>query len=280
MREVTVAAVQLTSGSDVDDNIDRAVDLIRLAAHQGASYVQVPEYFNYLGPQKGFERAAESIPGPTTNRLALVAREYRVTVHLGSLLERSPQAGKYFNTSVLLNPVGDIVATYRKIHLFDVDVPDVTAQRESNVITAGENLVVARLPLFSIGMTVCFDLRFPEFYRALAVAGAELFAVPSAFNAVTGAAHWDTLVRARAIENHAFVVAAAQVGTTREGVATHGHSMIVDPWGVVVAQAAGDGPDVITAAIDVDEVLRRRQQIAVLEFRRPDLYASDVEIVD
>jgi predicted amidohydrolase len=279
VRQVTVAAVQLSSGSDIDNNIERAAELTRLAASQGATYVQLPEYFNYLGPHKGFERAAESVPGPTTSRMADVARENDVTLHLGSLLERSPGAGKYFNTSVLLSSRGDILATYRKIHLFDVDVPGANVQRESKVINAGGELVVVTLPLFSLGMTICFDVRFPELYRALVGAGAELFAVPSAFNAVTGAAHWDTLVRARAIENHAFVVAAAQVGTTSEGIATYGHSMIVDPWGVIVAQATTDGPEVVTATIDLDDVLLRRQQIAVMEYRRPDLYGSDVRIV-
>jgi predicted amidohydrolase len=279
VRQVTVAAVQLSSGTDVDSNVTQAVELIHLAAGQGATYVQVPEHFNYLGPQSGFEEAAESVPGPTTYRMAEVARESHATVHLGSLLERSPRSGKYFNTSVLLSPRGDIIATYRKIHLFDIDVPDATVHRESDVICAGDELVVATLPLFTLGMTICFDVRFPELFRALAGGGAELFAIPSAFNAVTGAAHWDTLVRARAIENHAFIVAAAQVGTTSEGIATYGHSMIVDPWGVVVAQSTTNGPEVVTTTIDLDEVLRRRHQIAVMEFRRPDLYGSDIRIV-
>ncbi|MEO9180654.1 MAG: carbon-nitrogen hydrolase family protein, partial [Acidimicrobiales bacterium] len=257
MKQVTVAAVQMSSGSDVDHNVECAIALIGLAAEQGAEYVQVPEYFNYLGPSKGFERVAESVPGPTTTRMADVARARNVTLHLGSLLEHSPIEGKFFNTSVLLNPQGDIVATYRKIHLFDVDVPGAIVHRESDVIAAGDDLVVANLALFTLGMTICFDVRFPELYRALTNEGAELLAVPAAFNAVTGAAHWDTLVRARAIENHAFVIAAAQVGTTSEGIATYGHSIIVDPWGVVVNEAATNEPEIVMATIDVDEVLRR-----------------------
>lgn len=280
MRHVTVAAVQLSSGSDVESNVTRATDLIALATSQGANYVQVPEYFNYLGPPNGFERAAETIPGPTTNRMADVARELGVTLHLGSLLEHSPIAGKFFNTSVLLSPSGDIVATYRKIHLFDVDLPGAIVHRESDAIAAGDELVLANLPLFALGMTICFDVRFPELYRALTSAGAELLAVPAAFNAITGAAHWDTLIRARAMENHAFVVAAAQVGTTNEGIATYGHSIIVDPWGVVVGQAITNQPEVVMATIDLDDVRRRRQQIAVMEYRRPDLYGSSVRIVD
>ncbi len=280
MRRATVGAVQLSSGSDVDHNVERAIELIDVAVEQGAEYVQVPEYFNYLGPPSEFARVAETVPGPTTTRMANVARTRNVTLHLGSLLERSPIEGKFFNTSVLLNPEGDIVATYRKVHLFDVDVPGAIVHRESDVIAAGDNLVVVNLPHFALGMTICFDVRFPELYRALASAGAEIFAVPAAFNAFTGAAHWDTLVRARAIENHAFVVAAAQVGTTSERIATYGHSMIVDPWGVVLSQAVTNEPEVIIATIDLDEVLRRRQQIAVMQYRRPDLYGSNVRIVD
>ncbi len=278
LRHVTVAAVQLSSGADPDDNLARATELIRRAAAQGATYIQTPEYVTYLGPHEGFDQAAEAVPGPTTSQMAQVAQELGVTLHLGSLIESSPVAGKYFNTSVLLRSDGGLAVTYRKIHLFDVDVPGANVQSESSVITAGDELVVATLPDFSLGMTICFDLRFPEQYRALASAGAELFAVPSAFNAVTGAAHWDTLLRARAIENHAFVVAAAQVGTTSEGIATHGHSMIVDPWGVVLARAATQGPEVVMATIDLDEVRRRRQQIAVLDLRRTALYETDVHV--
>jgi predicted amidohydrolase len=277
---VIVAAVQLSSGVEAAHNVEQAISLINEAADRGASYIQVPEYFNYLGPSKGFVDIAESVPGPTTGQMAAVAMARGVTLHLGSLLEKSSNSERFFNTSVVLNPLGQIVATYRKIHLFDIDVPSAVVQRESDVITAGSELVMVSVGKVQLGLSICFDLRFPEMYRELARSGAEILAIPAAFNAVTGKAHWEILVRSRAIENHAFVVAAAQVGTTNEGIATYGHSMIVDPWGEVLAESAKLVPDVITAVLDLDEVAKRRRQIAVMNIRRPDLYAENVHLLE
>jgi predicted amidohydrolase len=278
--EFVVAAVQLTSNADVSRNIDEAEILVNEAATRGARYIQLPEYCNYVGPFRGFARAAETIPGPTTSRMAELARARAVTLHLGSLLEVSPVAGKFYNTSVLIGPTGEISATYRKIHLFDVNVPDAIIFRESDVTAPGNEMVVARLNEFSLGMSVCFDVRFPELYRKLSLAGAEVIAIPAAFNAVTGQAHWELLVRSRAIENHAFVVAAAQVGTTPEGIATYGHSLIVDPWGEILAEAVSDRAEVVLATLELNEVARRRSQIAVMDFLRPDVYDREVRAVD
>ena len=277
---ITVAAVQLSSGTDAVRNVDEAVRLVDAAADLGAQYVQVPEYFNFVGPFAGFEGAAESIPGATTTRMAALAKTRNLTLHLGSLLETSPSPGKFFNTSVVIGASGEIIATYRKVHLFDVNVPGAIVFRESDITTPGDEIVVARLDEFSLGLSVCFDVRFAELYRNLALAGAEVLAIPAAFNAVTGRAHWDLLVRARAIENHAFVVAAAQVGTTTEGIATYGHSLIVDPWGEVLAEATSDQPEGIVATLDLNEVARRRSQIAVKDFRRPDVYGREVRVTD
>jgi predicted amidohydrolase len=276
----TVAALQMTSGTDPRVNVERALELVERAADRGATYIQLPEYFNYLGPASGFADVAESVPGPTTDRLAAVAASRGVSVHIGSLLERSDDPTRCYNTGVLLDPAGDIVATYRKAHLFDIDVPDEVVHRESDAIRSGERLVVCDLPAFRLGMSICFDLRFPELYRSLALAGATVLAIPAAFNAVTGRAHWEVLVRARAIENHAFVVAAAQVGTTAEGIETYGHSLVVGPWGDVLAESLVAGEDVLVVEIDVGDVVRRRGQIAVLELRRADLYGQPVEISD
>lgn len=270
--EVTMAAVQLSSGSHVASNVETAIELVGQAADRDATYIQLPEYFNYLGPTKNFAEVAESIPGPTTSRMGEIAKSRDVTIHLGSMLEKSPHSTKCFNTSVIITPRGEVGATYRKIHLFDVDVPGEVVQQESDAIGAGEQLVVASLAGFQLGMSVCFDLRFPEMYRELAVRGASVLAIPAAFNAATGRVHWEVLVRARAIENHAYVVAAAQVGTMTEGMATHGHSLIVGPWGEVLAESKQPGPDVLVATLDLQEVNRRRSQIAVLDLRRPDLY--------
>jgi predicted amidohydrolase len=272
--EIRVAAVQLASGADPADNLERAVALVLRAIERGATYVQLPEYVNYRGPATRYVDVAEFIPGPTTNRLAEVAKEHGVTVHVGSLLELSSVPSKSYNTSVVIAPTGEIVATYRKGHLFDVNVPGEIVHLESKDIVAGDHLVVVDVAGFSLGLSVCFDLRFPEMYRQLCLSGATVLAVPSSFAVATGRVHWEVLLRARAIENHAYVIAAAQAGVTTEGVSSFGHSMIIGPWGEVLAESDLDGEDVLVVDVDPDEVARRRSQISVLELRRPDLYRS------
>ena len=273
---VKVAAVQLSSGPDAERNVDTAIELVREAASAGAQYVQLPEYFNYLGRSRGFSDAREPIPGPTTVRMGELAKSLSISLHLGSVLDAIPDSTRCFNTSVLFGPDGAIVATYRKAHLFDVDVPGQIVHRESDDVAPGHEMVIARVGPMNLGMTICFDVRFPELYRALATDGADVLAIPAAFNASTGRAHWEVLLRARAIENHAFVVSATQVGTTSDGIVTYGHSMIIDPWGAVLCESTHDGPDIIHATLDLSEVDRRRSQIAVLDLRRPDLYGGDV----
>lgn len=268
----------MTSGTDKAANLATAIELVHAAADRGARYVQVPEYFNFLSPPRTMPDAAESIPGPTTEAMAEIASSRSISVHLGSLIERAEEPDKVFNTSVLIDPEGRIAATYRKTHLFDVDIPGVIAYHESDVIVPGERLAVVDVGRVRFGLSICFDLRFPELYRALAGAGAQVLAVPAAFNVTTGRAHWAVLVRSRAIENHAFVIAAAQVGTTAEGIATWGHSMIVDPWGVVMAESSKSGPDVLVATLEIDQVATRRAQISVFDFRRPDLYGAPVHV--
>jgi predicted amidohydrolase len=238
--------------------------------------VQIPEYFIYRGPTSRYHSVAEPVPGTTTALLGALARELGVTLHIGSLFEQAAESEKSFNTSVVISPDGDVVATYRKVHLFDVNVPGGVEHLESRNIVPGERLVVADVEGFTLGMSVCFDVRFPELYRALCLAGATVLAVPSSFAVATGRVHWATLLRARAIENEAYVIAAAQAGTTSEGVSSYGHSMIIDPWGEVLAESTIDGEDVLVATIDLDEVDRRRSQIAVFELRRPDVYGGDV----
>ncbi len=271
-REVRVAAVQLASGPEPEENVERAVVLVRRAASEGARYVQLPEYFNYRGLTSRYHLVAEAVPGPTVDRLGALARELGITVHVGSLFERSSEPERSFNTSVVLAPSGEVVATYRKVHLFDVNVPGEVEHRESRNIAPGHRLVVAEVEGFTLGMSVCFDVRFPELYRSLCLAGATVLAVPSSFAVATGRVHWSTLLRARAIENEAYLIAAAQAGTTSQGVSSYGHSMIIDPWGEVLAESTLEGEDVLVETIDLDEVARRRSQIAVLELRRPDAY--------
>jgi predicted amidohydrolase len=275
-REVRVAAVQMTSGPNPEQNVDDAVDFVRRAANEGTSYVQLPEYFNYRGPTSRYSSVAESIPGPTTNRLGELARDLGITLHVGSLFERAEEPDKAYNTSVVLAPSGEIIATYRKVHLFDVNVPGGIEHRESRHIAPGDRLVVAHVDGFTLGLSVCFDLRFPELYRELSLAGATVLAAPSSFAIATGRVHWTTLLVARAIENHAFVIAAAQAGTTSQGVSSYGHSMIIDPWGEILAESGFDSEDVLIATIDLDQVEARRSQIAVLELRRPEIYDRGV----
>jgi predicted amidohydrolase len=269
-----VAALQMRSGTDKALNVATAIELVHAAADQGATYIQLPEYFNFYGPARHYEGVAESVPGTTTDQMADVARARGVSVHLGSLLETSTYERRSYNTSVLIGASGEILATYRKAHLFDIDVPGEVTFHESAAIAPGSQLVLAPLGRFVLGLTICFDVRFAEQYRALALRGATVFSVPAAFSAVTGPAHWQVLLRARAIENHAFVVAATQAGTTDEGLATYGHAMIIDPWGEVLAETRTDQPEIVLASIDPDEVTRRRREIDVFALRRPVLYGE------
>jgi predicted amidohydrolase len=273
-REVRVAAVQLAAGAEPSVNIERAVALVSRAARHGAEYIQLPEYFNYRGKTSYYTQIAETIPGPITARLADLAQDLGVVIHVGSTFERSPDPAKTYNTSVVLGPNGEILAKYRKGHLFDVRLSGELDYEESRAIAPGDQLVVVDLPGFHLGLSVCFDLRFSELYRQLALHGATVFAIPSSFSVPTGRVHWEVLVRARAIESLAYVVAAAQAGTTDEGVSSYGHSMIVDPWGEVVAESTVDTEDIIYATISEQEVARRRAQIDVWHLQRPTLYDS------
>jgi predicted amidohydrolase len=271
-----VAAIQMTSGSDVATNETAIFRLIERASDLGATYIQLPEYATYWGPRSGYDAAAKSLDDGFVRQLGLLARGRAVSVHLGSMLE-SAGDGRFFNTSVVIGPNGDVVAYYRKTHLFDARPPGGVTYFESEFISSGSTMRVVRIGDLRVGLSICFDVRFAELYRALVLAGANVLAVPAAFSAQTGPAHWEVLLRARAIENHAFVIAAAQAGTTKEGLATHGHSIIVSPWGEIIAESASSGEDVLVVDLDLEEVTRRRGQIEVLRLRRPDVYGGDVE---
>jgi deaminated glutathione amidase len=273
-REIRVAAVQLSSGAHPAANVERAQQLVRRAASEGASYIQLPEYFNFRGSASRYSSVAESIPGPTTEIFSDLARELQVIIHIGSMFERSSHPDKSFNTSVVIDVDGEILATYRKGHLFDVNVPGEIVHEESRHIAAGDQLSVVDVTGLRLGLSVCFDLRFAELYRQLSLHGATVLAVPSSFAVATGRVHWEVLLRARAIENHAYVIAAAQSGTSDEGVSSYGHSLIIGPWGDVLAESGLDGEDIIYATITGDEVARRRSQIDVWTLQRPDLYES------
>jgi predicted amidohydrolase len=269
------AVVQLTSTSDETANWDAARRLVERAAAHGARLVATPENTNYLGPHEEKVRRAEPLDGPTVGRFAELARRLGIHLLLGSFNERSDEPSRCYNTSVLLGPEGQLLAVYRKLHLFDVDVPGGVRFAESATCKPGDpadpshGLVVADTPLGRLGLTICYDLRFAELYRRLADMGADLLAVPSAFTLATGKDHWEPLLRARAIENQCFVLAPAQHGRHDDGGLreSYGHAMIVDPWGLPLATAA-DGPGLAIAEIDLERTAQVRRAIPVRQHRR------------
>lgn len=262
MRRFAVAAVQLDAGADRKANLGRAEGFVVDAAARGARLVVLPEVFSWRGPSDQEAEHAEPIPGPTSEWASRLAARLRIHLVAGSLLEASGTR-RPFNTSVLVGPDGAIAGRYRKVHLFDVDIPGRVTVRESDTRQGGDTTVTVPTDLGVVGMSVCYDLRFPELYRRLSRAGAEIIVVPSAFTFPTGAAHWEVLLRARAIENQAYVIAPDQIGSSASGGLSYGHSMIVDPWGVVLARA-GDGEGVLLAEIDRDYLERVRREVPCL----------------
>ena len=255
-----VAAVQMRTGPDLEGNLARARALAEEAARRGAELVALPEVFTWRGPRADEDAAASPIPGRVSEFLRRLAMDLDVVVVGGSFLERTAEGGKSYNTSLLIAPGGAILARYRKIHLFDVDLPGEVSVRESETRAYGRDVVTAATTLGTIGLSICYDLRFPELYRRLAASGATIITVPSAFTFYTGAAHWEPLLRARAIENQAYVIAPNQAGKSPLGFPDYGHSMIVDPWGTIIAHAA-DGEQVIVAELDSERVASVRRQM-------------------
>jgi predicted amidohydrolase len=271
-----VAVVQLNSSGERDENVARALQLVDQAANQGTQFVLLPEYMTFLGAYSRYAEMSETVPGPTSRQLAATARRHAIYLHGGSLIQKTHLPDRFYNTSLLFDPQGELMARYRKVHLFDVNVPGQVTDTESHTILPGDSLTIAALPECNLGLSICFDLRFPEMYRQMAAAGAEVFVVPAAFARATGRAHWEILLRARAIENHAYVLAAAQYGKDAAGHWRYGRSMMIDPWGEVLAAAPEMGEQVLIADISREVVLRRRQQMPVLDMRRPDVYASSL----
>ncbi len=263
-----VGLIQMRSGLEPQANLTMALALIDEAKRAGVDYVQTPEMTNILALKRDhlFSKIVSEEQDATLATLREVARQLGIYIHIGSLaLKASPE--KAVNRSFLIDRKGDIAARYDKIHMFDVDLAGGESYRESNNYRAGELAVVADLPWGRLGLTVCYDLRFPALYRALAEAGALFLAIPSAFTKQTGEAHWHVLQRARAIENGCFVFATAQGGTHENGRATFGHSLVVDPWGRVLAEGGAE-PGVIVAEIDPAEVAAARARIPSLHHGR------------
>jgi predicted amidohydrolase len=275
-----VAAIQLNSTGEVARNVETAERLVRGAAADGAELAVLPEKWNLLGDSAALLQGAEPLDGPTVSAARSWARELGIHLVAGSIAERGDDPDKSFNTSILIGPEGELEASYRKIHMFDVDVGGV-AYRESEHEEPGDEIVTAELggalEGVTIGMSVCYDLRFPELYRILAVRGATVITVPSAFTLETGRDHWDVLLRARAIENQAFVLAANQIGEAPPHYRSYGRSAILDPWGVVLAQAP-DEQCFITADLDLELQDRVRTMLPSLANRRPGSYRWPDEV--
>jgi len=270
METLRVAAVQVTSTSDVDRNLARCADLIGEAAGRGARLVGLPENFAFIGEEQEKLALAESLDGPPgriLGTMAGLAREANSWLLLGGMGERSDDAKRVHNTSVLLRPDGTIAARYRKIHLFDVNIADGAVFQESATVKPGADLVVADTPWGGLGLSVCYDLRFPELYRTLVSRGARMLAVPAAFTLFTGKDHWQVLLRARAIENLCWMFAPAQTGRNNEKRHCYGHACIIDPWGVVVADA-GDREGLAVADLDFAAQDRIRKELPSLDHRR------------
>jgi predicted amidohydrolase len=261
-----VAACQVNSQSDRGANLSAALAMLERAAADGADIAVLPEYVDYLGPVEQ-EPAPEPADGEFASIFADAARRLSLWVVAGSYREVGPGDGRTFNTSLVFDRSGVLKATYRKVHLFDVDIPGRVAYQESRTVAPGAELATVDVEGVRFGLSICYDLRFPELYRQLAVAGAQALLVPAAFTAHTGQFHWEVLLRARAIENQCYVVAAAQTGEHEPGRSCYGHSMVVDPWGTVVSRAAGE-VDLVLADLDVERMAQVRAELPSLANRR------------
>ncbi len=272
-----VAAVQLNSTADSVANLATADRLTRTAAADGARLIVLPEKWTAIGSDEELHAAAETLEGPAIGWARAVARELEVDLVAGSIVERVASQEKLANTSVHVDPRGEVRAVYRKIHMFDVEVAGRT-YRESDVEEPGQEIVVSEAANgVELGLSICYDLRFPELYRILAVRGARVIAVPAAFTLATTRDHWETLLRARAIENQAFVIAANQFGEHSGGSCSGGRSMIVDPWGIVMAQAP-DGEGQIIAELDLERQHEIRARLPALANRRSEAYRWPEEV--
>jgi len=270
-----VGVVQMDTKANKEANFNKARELIEEGVDKGASLVGLPEYFNYIGPTQEEPAEAEMIPGPTTQMLASLAKEHGIWLHGGSVLEKVPGGEKMYNTTVVFDPNGEIVARYRKIHLFDIEIKDGPAITESDNKASGDEIVFFKIGEVKVGLTICYDMRFPELYRILTLKGARIIMIPSAYTFFTGKDHWEPILRTRAIENQIYIVAPAQVGT-KPGFRTYGHSLVVDPWGNIIAEAQEE-ETVLVADLDMDYLERIRKQIPCLNNRRPLAYDWPLE---
>jgi predicted amidohydrolase len=265
---VVVAAIQLNSGEDRARNEEQARSLIGKAVSAGAKFVALPENTDQVAPRERRLADAEPLDGPLVTRFRSMAQGHGIWLLLGSFAEQTLDRKHIHNTSVLIDPNGKLAGVYRKIHLFDANPPDSIAYRESDTVEPGLDIVAVPTPFDMVGLSVCYDVRFPELYRLLSRCGASVFTVPAAFTVPTGRSHWELLLRARAVENAAYVIAPAQVGDHGHDRRSYGHALIVDPWGNVVADAGEEGPGFVLGRIDPSETAKVRAMLPALEHRR------------
>jgi len=269
MRKYTIGVVQMDTREDKDANLKAACEFIDEAVSKGAKMVSFPEVFNVID---NGEDEPEAIPdGRTITLMAEKAREHNIWIHCGSIAEFNPEGDRKYNTTVMLNPKGEMVAKYRKLHTFDITLPDGTQTMESARIKPGQDMVTVETEMGHLGLTICYDIRFPELYRYLALQGAEIIFTPANFATPTGKDHWETILRTRAIENGCYIIASAQIGRKRGKSDSFGATLVVDPWGMVVAKAP-EKACVIMADIDLDYVGKVRGMLPMLTNRRGDVY--------
>jgi predicted amidohydrolase len=270
MPSTQVAVVQMTSRPDVEQNMRAAERLVRRAAEAGAKLAVLPEAFAYLGPDSGQRDASEPLPtgGPLLERCRSWAQKAQMELLLGGFWERVAGSEKVRNASVHLGADGEVKAVYRKIHLFDVELSDGTSLKESSQVEAGSEVVVSETSFGKLGLSICYDVRFPELYRKLVDLGAVALSVPAAFTLQTGKDHWHVLLQARAIESQCYVLAAAQAGNHFGKRVSYGHALVVDPWGCVIAQCGGEGEGIALATLESEAVERVRKQLPSLAHRR------------
>lgn len=270
MDNFVMGVIQIDSQAKMAENLKKVAELTEKAAKRGAQFITMPENINYVGTKDGKLQSAEDIPGETSNFFAELAKKHNVWLHCGSFAQKTAEGTRVYNTSIVVNPAGEIVSSYRKIHLYDVSIKDGPSVRESDAVTPGKDIVTFDSPFGVMGLTICYDMRFPELYRILALRGAKLIFVPSNYTLFTGKDHWETILRTRAIENQCFIVAAGQCGV-KPSFQAYGRSMVIDPWGTVLATAA-DGEGVFTVEIDISKVDRVREQLPSFPNRRPETY--------
>ena len=270
LRKYRIAVVQMDSRGDKGANLKYACQCIDEAADGGAKLISFPEMMNLVGRNVGEGGGHETIPGYTTEILMAKAREHKMYIHSGSFYKVVEGEDRAYNTSVIIDPEGKIIGEYHKLHPFDITMPNGTAHKESDRIRPGDEIVVTDTALGKMGMSICYDIRFPELYRIMALEGAQVIFTPASFTMATGKEHWEPILRTRAIENACYIVAADQIGS-KGAYPAYGHSMVIDPWGTVIARAR-DEAVMFYADIDLDYEDRIRQKVPVLENRRGDIY--------